>query len=201
MIKANSKDALAAFYRGNRIAAAYFQGNKIWEHTHAWSSGTCSICGKTCSHSWGNLTTSGGTCTICGMTHTHTWDSDGYCTVCGYDGAAKIYFEDSSYFNLSAAENSISYDDVTKQVNSIGPYRIPPGRRAVTAKMYCSPPSNAIGVLYLSNLSKPGVTTGSGTQWGAAGYLSSTPTDGEDQMYTYNVGTSYTFTVGFYYNS
>lgn len=87
MIKANNKDALAAIYQGSRIIAAYFQGSKIWEHTHAWSSGICSTCGKACTHSWSN-TASGGTCSICGLTHTHSYDSDGYCTVCGYDGAA-----------------------------------------------------------------------------------------------------------------
>lgn len=200
MIKANNKDALAAFYRGDRIAAAYFRGNKIWEHIHSWSNGTCAICGKVCSHSWSN-TTSGGTCSICGLTHTHTWDSDGYCTVCGYDGAAFIAFKNSSYFNFGAAENSISFDGVAKAVTSVGPYRIPPGRRAVTAKMYVAPPSNAIAVLTIDPLNPPGIVTGPGTAWGVAGYVSNTETDGEDGKYTYNQGQTYTYEPYFYYNS
>lgn len=200
MIKANDKNALGAFFQSKRIMAAYFRGKKIWEHTHAWNQrGMCTTCGRYCSHSWNN-TTSGGTCSICGMTHNHSWNPEGYCSTCHYDGAAKIYFDANSRFNLTAAENSIRYDNMDKTVNSAGPYRIPPGQRAVTVKMYCSPPSNAIGVLHLSNLDAPGIITGSGTQWGVAGYLQNTPTQ-NGSNFVYAVGGSYTFKVTFYYKS
>lgn len=201
MIKANDKNALGAFFQTKRIMAAYFRGNKIWEHTHAWSGGTCSTCGKTCSHSWGSLTTSGGTCSICGMTHTHTWNSNAYCSICGYDGAAKIYFDTNSRFNLTASENSISYDNTVIPVTSAGPYRIPPGQRAVTAKMYCSPPSNAIGVLKLSTQTIGGMMTGPSTQWGVASYLTCTPKQNDNSNFVYAVGGTYTFDVAFFYKS
>lgn len=197
MIKANSKDAHGAFYRGNRIAAAYFRGKKIWEHTHAWNSGTCSTCGKTCSHNWGSLTASGGTCSICGMTHTHTWNSNAYCSICGYDGAAKIYFDTNSRFNLTAAENSISYDNVVIPVTSAGPYRIPPGQRAVTVKIYCNAPSNATGALHLSTVTIDGIMTGPGTVYGPQ-YLTTTPKQNNSD-FTYAVGGTYTFKVTLFY--
>ena len=197
MIKANEKDALAAFYRNKRIVAAYFRNAKIWEHLHSWLNGACSVCGKVCSHSWVNTTTSG-TCSICGMTHTHSWDNDGYCTVCGYDGAAELSFNESHYVNLSAAENSITLDDsIVIPISGPGPYRIPPGNRKYTLKVYVTPPSNAIIDIYFVHEGPPSSHfTGSGTPWGVSGYT----TQSRDS-FSFSVSGNYTIAFQPYYKS
>ena len=38
--------------------------------SHSWANGQCGVCGKTCSHSW-----SGGKCSTCGTTCSHSYDS------------------------------------------------------------------------------------------------------------------------------
>lgn len=45
MIKANNKNALGAYFRNVKIQAAYFRGQKIWEHEHTWNNNTCVGCG------------------------------------------------------------------------------------------------------------------------------------------------------------